>query len=209
MSIETLMSFLLATAIIVVIPGPNIMLITHDSIRHGFKNSLSTVMGVSAGMILLFSLSLAGVTTLFVSFPWMFDLLKTMGVVYLIFLGITQIRYSLKSDKEDDITFSDKDTFFLNGFLISASNPKGLFFTVSFFPQFINSDFPVMPQVILLCGGCLMVASLIGAGYAFCAKKAQGLFRTPKFQSRVSLVSGIIMILFGILLCFARIQNLI
>ncbi len=209
MDIQTLISFLCATAIIVVIPGPNIMLITHDSIRYGFRKSVITVTGISAGMILLFSLSLSGITTLFIQFPWLFDTIKITGVLYLLFLGLTQIYDSLKIRVDPHQVLPSKDNFFIKGFLISISNPKGLFFAGAFFPQFLNKNTPVLPQVLLLCGGCLLVASVIGVMYAFFAKTAEHFFNSGTFQKRASLFSGFILILFGVGLYFANSQEFI
>ncbi len=209
MNIETLISFLFATVIIVVTPGPNIMLITHDSIRHGFKKSIMTVVGVSAGMILLFSLSLAGISTLFIQFPWLFNAIKMAGVFYLFYLGSTQIYQSMNTRVTGNGTFQSKDNFFFKGFLISVSNPKGLFFTGAFFPQFINKDLPILPQVLLLCGGCLLIASVISIMYAFFAKTASVFFESEKFQSRAALFSGLVLIFFGAGLFFVNYKDII
>jgi len=204
MNTETLIRFLLATTIITMIPGPNIILITNDSIRHGFKKSLLTVTGVNAGMILLFSLSLAGVSTLLIRFSWLFDTMKFVGATYLLYLGISQILIALKPVTSPYPVLQLKNNFFIKGFLISATNPKGLFFAGAFFPQFLTQDTPLAPQVLILCGGCLLVASLIGAMYAFFAKAARDLFQSEKFQKRTALITGVTLILFGVGLFFTN-----
>src|SRR3989339_1401805 len=91
MQMETLIRFLIATAVVTVIPGPNILLITHDSIRYGVRNGLRTVAGVSTGMIPLFLLSLAGVSTLLITWTWLFDTVRFAGMLYLVYLGITTL----------------------------------------------------------------------------------------------------------------------
>lgn len=209
MNSDTLIRFLFATAIIVIIPGPNIMLITNDSIRHGFKKSIHTVAGINAGMILLFSLSLAGISTLLIRFSWLFDFIKLAGVLYLLYLGITQIFDSLKNTTHSLGVLPLKHKFFIKGFLISVTNPKGLFFAGAFFPQFLDKDAGMIPQVVILCSGCLFVASLIGVLYAFFAKTANDLFKSEKFQKRASFVSGIILILFGAGLFFTSRADII
>ncbi len=97
MQTDTLISFLLATALVTLIPGPNILLIVNDSIQHGIKNGLYAVIGVTIGMIPLFSLSLAGVSTLLVKWTWLFDLIKISGVIYLVYLGYAMIMSAFKS----------------------------------------------------------------------------------------------------------------
>ncbi len=202
MSIETLIRFLVATAIITVIPGPNILLITTDSIRYGLKKSIGTVLGVSAGMIPLFSLSLTGISALLIRYPWLFDMLKLVGGIYLFYLGAGQIFDSTKTRVNPLAVIHLKHNFFAKGFLMSATNPKGIFFAGAFFPQFLDKNASMVPQVLILCGGCLLVASLIGLFYAVFAKTADDLFKSEKFQKRTSLFSGLILIFFGLGLFF-------
>lgn len=209
MNSDTLIRFLFATAVIVIIPGPNIMLITNDCIRYGFKKSVLTVTGINAGMILLFSLSLAGISTLLVRFSWLFDFIRIAGVLYLLYLGITQIFDSLKNDTQPHRTLPLKNNFFIKGFLISVTNPKGLFFAGAFFPQFLDKDAAMIPQVVILCSGCIFVASFIGFLYAFFAGTANALFKSEKFQKRASFVSGIVLILFGAGLFFTNQTDMI
>ena len=209
MSLETLIRFLVATAIIAAIPGPNIILITTDSIRYGLKKSIATVIGVSAGMIPLFSLSLAGISTLLIRYPWLFDMLELAGVSYLFYLGITQIFDSLKTGRSHLKAIHLKDSFFTKGFLISATNPKGFFFAGAFFPQFLTKNAPLMPQVFILCGGCLLVASLVGLFYAVFAGTANDLFKSEKFQKRTSLFSGLVLVFFGMALFFTDLPDMV
>lgn len=209
MSIEALIRFLVATAVIAVIPGPNIILITTDSIRYGLKKSIGTVIGVSAGMIPLFALSLAGISTLLIRYPWLFNMLKFAGVSYLLYLGVTQVFDSLKTRRSHLKAIHLKDGFFTKGFLISVTNPKGLFFAGAFFPQFLNKDVPLMPQVVILCGGCLLVASLVGLLYAVFADTANDLFKSEKFQKRTSLFSGLILVFFGVVLFFMHLPDMV
>lgn len=208
MSIEVLIHFLIATAIVTVIPGPNILLITTDSIRYGVKKSMMTVMGVSAGMIPLFALSLAGISTLLIQSPWLFDVLKLAGVIYLLYLGITQVLDTFKTGKAPQSEIQSKNNFFARGFLISATNPKGLFFASAFFPQFLSKETPMIPQVLMLCGGCLLVASLIGMLYAVFADTANELFKAEKFQKRTTLFSGLIFIFFGVGLFLTQLPDM-
>ncbi|MCP3876711.1 MAG: LysE family translocator [Desulfobacteraceae bacterium] len=204
MDVQTLISFLITTAIVVVIPGPNIMLITNNSIQHGFGKGVVTVIGISTGMILLFSLSLAGISTLLIQFSWIFDTIKFLGVLVLLYLGITQIRDSLKINDHDLSANPSKNNFFIKGFLISASNPKGLFFAGAFFPQFLNKDAAMTPQILILCGGCLLVATIIGVLYAFFAKTADTVLNSKKFQKGTGLLSGAVLIFFATALFFTN-----
>ncbi len=205
MNLETLINFLIATAIVVCIPGPNIMLITNNSIQYGLKKGLVTIAGINAGMILLFSVSLTGISTLMVQHPLLYNSIKFFGLSYLCYLGVSQIYAALKSNQQLAGTLKIKNNIFLKGFLISFSNPKGFFFAGAFFPQFLNPDLPLTPQVLILCSGCLLVASFIEIFYAIFAHHASILFKSDQFFKYSNFISGSILICFGVGLFFSNI----
>lgn len=209
MQIETLIRFLIATAVVTVIPGPNILLITHDSIRYGVRKGLRTVAGVSVGMIPLFLLSLAGVSTLLIKRAWLFDTVRFAGIVYLIYLGITILVSGFKEQDRKMPESGPENRFFLKGVLICVTNPKGILFSGAFFPQFLDKTSPLIFQGLILCSGCLAVATAIGAGYAIFAGTADSLFQSEKFRKYSSRLSGLVLILFGIGLLFTGSLQLI
>ncbi len=203
MNPEILINFLIATAIVVCIPGPNIMLITNNSIQYGLKKGLITIAGINAGMVLLFSVSLAGISTLMVQHPFFYNSIKFLGLSYLGYLGVSQICAGLKSDPQPDNSLEVKNNIFLKGFLISFSNPKGFFFTGAFFPQFLNPDMPLTPQVLILCTGCLLVASLIGIIYAVFAHHVSTVFKSEQFHKYSNFISGSVLLCFGVVFWLA------
>ncbi len=108
-----------------------------------------------------------------------------------------------------DLKVSGRTRFFFRGVLICITNPKGLLFAGAFFPQFLNKTSPLMPQVLILCGGCLIVATIIGASYAVFAGIASTLFQSERFTKTSSLISGSMLIIFGVSLFFTNNQALI
>lgn len=209
MQTDTLIRFLIATAVVTVIPGPNILLITHDSIRSGVRNGLMTALGVTIGMIPLFVMSLAGVSTLLKQSPWLFDAIRVIGLAYLLYLGGGMIVSAVRSGGSGGgpgtpaaaPAFS-ANRFMMRGILVCITNPKGLFFAGAFFPQFLDPVRPLLPQVLILCSGCLAVATLIGGGYAVFAGTADTLFQSRRFERHSAWLSGTVLILFGISFLF-------
>lgn len=203
MQTETLIRFFIATAIVTAVPGPNILLITSDSIRSGIRKGLLTTAGVSAGMIPLFAASIAGVSTIVMQSPGLFTLVQTMGAVYLVYLGGTILFGHEEKKQTNPSGRSFKNHFFLKGFLVSITNPKGLFFAGAFFPQFLNPQQQLMPQVLTLCSGCLFIATIIGALYAGFAGTANRFFESAAFQRHSARAIGSILILLGVVLFFS------
>ncbi|MCP4297585.1 MAG: LysE family translocator, partial [Proteobacteria bacterium] len=161
MSIEVLINYILVSAVIVAIPGPNIILTINDSINYGFRNSLMTILGIVSGMAFLFVLSLAGVTSLLAMFSSLFSIIKWVGVCYLLYLGISQIIISFRSNEQTFSSNNSKKNFFSKGFFISISNPKGLIFAGAFFPQFFDKNSGMIHQAVVLVSGFLVISMVI------------------------------------------------
>ena len=207
MSFEILLTYILAVIIIVSIPGPNIILIINDSIKHGFNKSLYTILGIKLGTSFLFLVSLSGLTALLSLFSSMFAIIKWVGVFYLIYLGTSQIISSLKETPVGD-KYEDKDNnFLLKGFMISVTNPKGLLFAGAFFPQFINDQLAIWPQILILCGGFLLISFIIEIIYAYISDTTGKMFKSNNFKIITERVSGVFLIMFGLGLSLVKKSN--
>ncbi len=207
MNSETLIAYIAAVAVIVAIPGPNIMLIINDSVSSGFRKSLMTIIGIKAGMSLLLCLSLVGLATLLSLFSWLFTVVKWAGVCYLLYLGFSQIIASLKPMDFEDMGETNNSSFFIKGFLVAATNPKGLFFASAFFPQFLNQNAPIVPQITILCLGLLIVSVTIEIIYAYTGDKLGKIFKTESFKKITARISGVVLIIFGVGLSLAKEKN--
>ncbi|MCF8034326.1 MAG: LysE family translocator [Desulfarculaceae bacterium] len=198
------MTYMISVAIIVVVPGPNVMLVVNDSINVGFKKGFLTILGIKAGTLLLVGLSMIGLTALLTWFSWLFLAVKWVGVCYLLYLGIMQIRSSGKPAGPVDLPQAGNRKLFMRGFLVSATNPKGLLFAGAFFPQFLNPEAPLIPQMVILCVAFVVVAFLVETVYAYAGNLAAGLFKSDRFRKVSQRISGAVLIAFGIALCFAE-----
>jgi threonine/homoserine/homoserine lactone efflux protein len=204
MQVDTLMAYVLASMVIVAIPGPNIMLIINDSVRFGFKQSVMTILGIKAGIALLFFLSLTGLSALMALFAPLFAIIKWIGVGYLIYLGITQLTSSFRLETTLAKPVIKSKNFFLKGFLVSVTNPKGWLFAGAFFPQFINPQLAIGPQIVILCGGFILLSTAIELVYAYAGDTTSRIFSQGLFQKMVTRVSGFLLIMFGIGFAFVK-----
>jgi len=207
MNSEVLLAYIAASVIIVSIPGPNVILIINDSIKYGFKKSLLTILGIKTGTSFLFLISLSGLTALLSLFSSMFTIIKWAGVCYLIYLGISQIISSLKEKSIGNKHADGSNNLFFKGFLVSATNPKGLLFAAAFFPQFLNKQLAIGPQIITLCGGFLIISFIIESMYAYASNTTGRIFKTENFKKLTERISGIFLIIFGIGLSFVKKTN--
>ncbi len=153
--IVDLLTFLLGTTLIVLLPGPNTLYImavsAHDGIAAGFKGAA----GIFCSDLVLMVLSVAGVASLIQTTPVLFNIIKYAGALYLVWLGIGLLRSVLRRDQDDIPTVETSNLKYQNPFrvamMIGVLNPKAILFYVSFFIQFVdpNYDTPLLSFALL------------------------------------------------------------
>ena len=194
--------YLTVTTIMVASPGPGVILTLSNSIRHGVKPALSGVVGIAMGILIIAIISASSLGVLLATSALAFTILKYVGAVYLIYLGIKLWRSSaikFEGDLTSDV-FSNPQYFlrFKEGFLVTLLNPKPIFFFMSLFPQFINHQQSYLLQFSILtltfCGLILVVHVL----YALGANSIKGWLSTPKGFKAVNRVGGSVFVLFGV-----------
>tara|TARA_B110001469_G_scaffold126349_1_gene143778 strand:+ start:522 stop:1136 length:615 start_codon:yes stop_codon:yes gene_type:complete len=139
--IETLLSFIFATAILAISPGPDNIFVLTQSIVNGKKYGLATVFGLMTGCLIHTTLVAFGVSALLKQYDNLFFLIKVFGATYLLYLAYQVYRSDAK------ITFSTENVIqkttlelFKKGFLMNVLNPKVTIFFLAFFPQFLFSE---------------------------------------------------------------------
>ncbi len=182
------LGFVLITALLGLIPGPNVALIIANSVAHGPRYGLMTVAGtVSAQLIQLIAVSL-GLTALLESLGVWFTVLRWLGVIYLLWLGyrqwcappvdLTQVRAGERVPLSSMLP---------RAAAVSLTNPKVLLFLGALFPQFISSAHPALPQVAILAVTFLVVLGGVDCAWALAAGRARGLLaRHSRLRNRVS-----------------------
>lgn len=173
MPVELLGAFIAATIILGLIPGPNVALIVANSITYGPRYGLLTVAGTSAAMVPQVILTCIGMVTVLSLLSGVFDVLRWAGVAYLAYLGWRQWRtppldLSAIPPQPKSIT-----AIFWRGFFVSSTNPKTLLFYGAFFPQFIDGQNPVLPQLVILSLTFVTVITLIDSSWALLAGTAR------------------------------------
>jgi threonine/homoserine/homoserine lactone efflux protein len=140
--------FVATVFVISAIPGPNMLLVMTHGARHGLRRSSATMAGCLSALILMFSVSAAGLGVFLEAWPAMFDTLRFAGAAYLVWLGVKSWRAKV-SEAEVDIPAAENTAsfaLFRNGFLIASSNPKSIVFAAALLPQFIDATRPTLPQ---------------------------------------------------------------
>jgi threonine/homoserine/homoserine lactone efflux protein len=185
-------AFVAATAILMLIPGPNVALIVANSIAHGARFGLLTVAGTTAAMIVQLGVTALGMTALLGDLARAFEILRWIGVAYLLWLGFNAWRAPAFDLTKTVPQPRSSRAIFLRGFLVSLTNPKTLLFYAAFFPQFLTPDAGFASQIALLAATFLAVALTVDSGWALLAARFRGLLAV-KGRLRNRLTGGLLM----------------
>lgn len=167
-------SFLLASLVVIVAPGPALFYIIGSSIGRGFSQGLVAAAGVALGAAPHVFAATLGLAAVLERYPTAFDFIRCAGGVFLIYLGISILRGAIAtSDERVQKVEGRIDKTFFAGFLISVAGPHLTFFFLSFFPNFIDPTGARGTEALALLGGAfLLIAFLIFSLISFIASQA-------------------------------------
>ena len=175
MSMETYGAFVIAAMIVLVIPGPTIILVISQSASHGRRAVLPLAAGVTLGDFTAMVLSLLGLGAVLAASAALFTILKWIGAVYLIYLGIKLWRSEpTPQDLESLSAAVSSRRFFTSAYVVTALNPKSIVFFVAFLPQFVNHLAPIAFQLIVLGATFLILAALSAGLTVFLHRRLEG-----------------------------------
>ncbi len=198
MSLEHWLAFVAASAILLAIPGPTILLVISYALSHGRKAASATVAGVALGDFTAMTASMLGLGALLATSATLFTALKWIGAAYLIYLGIKLWRAPVAQAASDGaIPEAPRERpvrIFLHTYVVTALNPKSILFFVAFLPQFLDPSRPLLGQMVVFEATFLVLAVLNAALYALLASMARRSIRRPAVQRAVNRVGGSLMI---------------
>ena len=170
MNLETYGAFFLAATIVLVIPGPTIILVISHSASQGRRAVWPLVAGVTLGDFTAMTLSLLGLGAILSASAALFSLLKWIGAVYLICIGIKLCR---SAPQPATLCATDRAAsnhrLFTHAYVVTALNPKSIVFFVAFMPQFIDHTAPITFQLLLLGLTFLVLAAVNSTLYGYFA----------------------------------------
>ncbi|WP_284777453.1 LysE family translocator [Agrobacterium sp. lyk4-40-TYG-31] len=201
MPIENWLAFVAASAVMLAIPGPTILLVISYALGHGRKASSATVAGVALGDFTAMTASMLGLGALLATSAALFTVLKWVGAAYLIYLGIKLWRAPVGGEgAQEAATGKERPVkIFLHTYIVTALNPKSIIFFVAFLPQFLTPSLPFWPQVMIFEVTFLVLATCNAALYGLLASAARNSIRKPKVQRIVNRTGGSLLIGAGLL----------
>lgn len=208
MSFATWITFVIAGSLIAVSPGSGAILAMSHGLSYGIKKASATVLGLQAGLMLVFVIAGAGVGSLLLASELAFAIVKTVGALYLIYLGWSQWRAPVHLDsgagKAPPAAGQGFGKRVLTGFLTNATNPKGIIFMVAVLPQFISQAAPLLPQLLILGVTMVTIDTAVMHGYALLASSMQRFFRDAGAVKKQNRFFGGVLMLVGGALFFVK-----
>lgn len=207
MSFATWIAFVIAGTLIAISPGSGAVLSMSHGLAYGVRKASATVLGLQLGLILVLVIAGAGVGSLLLASEVAFTVVKTIGALYLIWLGIGQWRAKAHATNVSTAGMAAHPSFgrrVLTGFLTNATNPKGIIFMVAVLPSFISPAAPVLPQLAILAVTMVTIDASVMHGYAFLASSMQRFFRDERAVKAQNRFFGGVLIVVGALLFFVK-----
>lgn len=186
MSIESYLAFVLATAVLILTPGPVVALIVGNSLAYGARNGLAAVAGASLATSVHMTLVVFGMASFLSVIGSAFFWIKWLGAAYLLVLAIQA--FATPAENLDAVRSKRKPLkiVFVESFLVGATNPKPLLFYAAFFPLFVSTNAPLAPQLAVLAVTFLIVAAALDSCWALgAARLAPALGRMSRYRNKV------------------------
>jgi threonine/homoserine/homoserine lactone efflux protein len=175
---STIALFLLAATALAVVPGPAVAYIVTQSIDRGRRAGIVSALGVASGGLVHVAAATVGLSALIASSATAFTIVKLVGAVYLIIVGIRRILSGDSDEPESRALRLPLHRVYRQGVIVNVLNPKTALFFLAFLPQFVDPDRgAVWPQVALLGVVFVSVAVLSDLTYALVSDAIAGRIR--------------------------------
>jgi threonine/homoserine/homoserine lactone efflux protein len=168
----SLLAFVIASLVVLLIPGPGVLYIVARSVSQGQTAGFVSVLGLSAGTLVHVAAATAGLSAILLASSTAFSFIKLLGAGYLIYLGIQAIRARKQAVDIGAPAPRRLTRLFTDGVVISVLNPKIAVFFLAFLPQFVDTSHGSVPQQVLFLGFLYVGLALVTDGtYAFMAAR--------------------------------------
>lgn len=199
------LTYLLTTTLLSLSPGSGAINTMSTGISHGYRGAAASIAGLQVGLATHIVLVGIGLGALFAHSLLAFEILKWLGVAYLVWLGIQQWRAagSLSLDVSKGTPLS-RGRLFKRGIFVNLTNPKSIVFLAALFPQFVLPQYPQAAQYLVLGVTTLAVDIIVMIGYASLATRLAHWLKGPRQLRRLNRTFGSLFIMVGVLLASAK-----
>jgi threonine/homoserine/homoserine lactone efflux protein len=196
-----LYAFVGVAAILTILPGADMALVTRNVLTVGRRRTMATVVGICAGCIIHATASALGLSAILATSATAFNVVKTLGAGYLVWIGVQSIREAGRPAAQPDHTSASPRAAglgpFLQGFLTNILNPKVAVFYLTFLPQFISPGEAVLRRSLLLAGVHIAMGFVWLTSYAWFVDRIGAVLTRPVVKLNLERVTGGLLIALG------------
>jgi len=202
LSIETIITFITASIVLSLVPGPDNLFVMSNSALKGWRIGLYTTLGLCTGLIGHTILVAIGVSVIFQTSVIAFNGLKIVGAFYLVYLAWLSIQ-----NKELNLGGASKNSsnrsYYFTGVVMNLTNPKVAIFFLVFLPQFVNSSNNVTSQIFMLGLLFIFSALFVFTSIAYLSSFLEGVLKKSKtINKNLNLLAALIYIALAVNLFF-------
>ncbi len=187
---QTWTAFVGASLVVLAIPGPTVLLVAAYALSAGRSAALWTVLGVALGDLTAITAALLGMSALLSGGSAAFEVLRWVGALYLVYLGVQLWRAPVAPPSDRAARRASGPSMALHAFAVTATNPKSLLFFVAFLPQFLDASAPLGPQGAALAATFVGLAAANAALYALAAARLGARLRRPETRRLINRCGG-------------------
>lgn len=192
-------AFTFVAAVLAVTPGADTMLVMKNGLRFGSRAGWATTFGILGGTLVHAVISALGISVVVAQSETLFQIIKGLGALYLVWLGVQTLRSAGNTHPEEG---NGKSVAvrgaFREGLITNVLNPKVAVFYVAFLPQFIAPSDPVLAKSLLLAGIHNMLSLVWLGTLVIVISRGKQWARKQKVQEWLSRASGAILIALGV-----------
>lgn len=190
MDLDIWLTMLVASIVISISPGAGAVVSMNYGLKYGLKRSYAAIFGLQMGLFIQTFIVVVGLGSLIMNSLLLFNIIKWIGVGYLIFIGAMKFMEKpvLPSDTENIKAFSASKAF-IQATLINCTNIKATVFLVAFIPQFLDPSKALLSQFVIICATLIGVDIIVMTGYsslAFRLKFMVKSLRAVRIQNRIT-----------------------
>lgn len=205
---ENLPVFVATTFLMLVVPGPDFVLVTRNALSGDRRHAVTTVVGVCTGLAFMTLLTASGLAAILAASPTMLLVLRIIGGAYLLSLGGILVRSVWKRPQPQAVDVDDgagKRSPFVQGFLNNVLNPKALVFYLTFMPEFFTPGPPVFAQALVLGLVVVVCAAIWWTLYVTAVGRLSAAMRRRSVRNAIDVGAGVTLGGLGAVVLFGQV----
>ncbi|XPV69357.1 MAG: LysE family transporter [Halarcobacter sp.] len=208
MEFNVWLTMFLASIAISISPGAGAVVSMNHGLKYGLKKSYPAIFGLQLGYLVQAFIVVIGLGAIIAKSVFIFNIIKWIGVAYLVYLGLSKIFEKVEVlDEGEIITSYNPKKAFLNSTFVNLTNIKATVFLVAFIPQFINPNLSIFLQFLIISLTLCIVDIIVMTGYSSLASKLKFLLKDKKAIKTQNRITGIMLILAAIFMSNAKKLN--